>query len=432
MSIVFAVAFIFCIVRDVHLEKQYTGDLRNRIVGARLQMDGREPYFYKWRPEDGLRYYDPIRMDTTYANAITASPFFHHLLFPIANLPERQISRIWLGMQYFLFFMCVVIAFLFSKSAQQRWAITIFAVLFLFTEAWLMLVAFGQIYIFFAFMSLLFIYFLQKKESSFFVFFAGLSFTVLLFSRPSTILFLFPCLFFIKNYSFKNRLLFFLALILFGGYSLINKNERAFWNDYRKAIAAHIKDHQSADRYQRTKDFTPVIYKNWEGWNQDSIDKAKLNYPIDLKFENGGVQEMIRIYCKKKISYTALNFWFAGIVVLLTAFFIYNSRKFNSINIISVAIFGFCLYMMSDFFSPVLRSQYYAIQWISPLFLLAACFNATLKPIYFLLVIGLIFNISNTPLIGFRHTKGEYLILMVLLWLCFSRKSAQMHFNQQY
>jgi len=35
----------WCIYRDIQIEKQYTGDLRNRIVGARLQIDGIPPYF---------------------------------------------------------------------------------------------------------------------------------------------------------------------------------------------------------------------------------------------------------------------------------------------------------------------------------------------------------------------------------------------------
>ena len=99
ISFFLAAVFSFCIWRDIQIEKQYTGDLRNRIVGARLQKDGKPPYFYKWRPQDGLRYYDPIKLDTTYANAITASPFFHHLLFPIADLQQREISQIWLAVQ---------------------------------------------------------------------------------------------------------------------------------------------------------------------------------------------------------------------------------------------------------------------------------------------------------------------------------------------
>ena len=56
--IVLAVLLTHSIYRDIQLEKQYPSDLRNRVVGARLQKDGKDPYFYKWKKEDGFRYID--------------------------------------------------------------------------------------------------------------------------------------------------------------------------------------------------------------------------------------------------------------------------------------------------------------------------------------------------------------------------------------
>src|ERR1044071_6281791 len=93
-------AIAYCVWRDIQLEKQYTGDLRNRVVGARLQKDGRLPYFYKWAPQDGLRYYDPQNFDTLKVSNITATPFLHQLLYPIADKPQRTISGVWLGVEY--------------------------------------------------------------------------------------------------------------------------------------------------------------------------------------------------------------------------------------------------------------------------------------------------------------------------------------------
>jgi hypothetical protein len=61
---------VFCIVslfwsvyRDTELEKQYPVDLRNRVVGSRLQMDGMSPYFYHWR----------YRMDSGIMTLVTAT-----------------------------------------------------------------------------------------------------------------------------------------------------------------------------------------------------------------------------------------------------------------------------------------------------------------------------------------------------------------------
>ena len=57
--IIAAVLLTIAFIRDLGYEKLYPGDLRNRVVGARLIHDGQSPYFYKWKPQDGMRYYDP-------------------------------------------------------------------------------------------------------------------------------------------------------------------------------------------------------------------------------------------------------------------------------------------------------------------------------------------------------------------------------------
>src|SRR5215467_6462451 len=90
------------IIRDITLEKQYPGDLRNRVVAARLQKDGRLPYFYKWKKGDSERYLDPLNTGDIKVSNITASPFFHELLFPICDFNQRTISIIWLWTQYAL------------------------------------------------------------------------------------------------------------------------------------------------------------------------------------------------------------------------------------------------------------------------------------------------------------------------------------------
>jgi hypothetical protein len=55
-----AVLLIIAFIRDARYEKLYPGDLRNRVVGARLIYDGKSPYFYKWQPQDGMRYYNSL------------------------------------------------------------------------------------------------------------------------------------------------------------------------------------------------------------------------------------------------------------------------------------------------------------------------------------------------------------------------------------
>jgi hypothetical protein len=318
---------------------------------------------------------------------------------------------------------CVLLAYSFTKNIMQQWAVTITVAFFLFTEAWLALIICGQIYIAFPFLSFIFLYFFRKKGNLLFSFWAGLAAAILFLSRPTTALFFLPLLFLLKRYSVKYLLIFLMPVFVLVGFSLLNKNERNFWLDYRNAIESHIKHHQSDNAWARNDAFTPMQYKDWEGWNEDSINKAKLAYPIKRYFELTGVQLVVKNIFHKKISYTVLNLCSAISIISLMIVFYFRQKPDDSLNIAVTAIFGFCLYMISDFFSPVLRIQYYTVQWIFPLLLLAAFYNPRLRLMYFLLFTGIVLNILNTPYIKMRHTIGEYLILFTLLLLCLSRQS---------
>src|SRR5882757_9018257 len=111
LIILFTAIFGWSVYRDIHIEQQYTADLRNRVVGARLEKEHASPYFYTWAQGDPIRYYDPNNIaqpaNPLRVSNITATPFFHRLLSPLANLPQRTISRIWLLIEYLALILCV-------------------------------------------------------------------------------------------------------------------------------------------------------------------------------------------------------------------------------------------------------------------------------------------------------------------------------------
>jgi hypothetical protein len=415
LAIVCTCAFCWCLYRDIRIEKQYCIDLRNRIVGARLQMDGKPPYFYKWKPEHGFRYYDPYPYDTTYANAITASPFVHLLMSPIANLPQRQISRIWLGIQYGLLICCVLFALSFAETVHQRW--------WLFASAWIHHIRNGQTYMLFPFFGIAFIFFFRRKDHLVFSFLAGLAAISLVLSRPSMILFFLPFLLLIPKYSLKYLLIFFTPVIILLSYFYLNKKERSFWIDYKNGLSAQVKDHQSSDYEARRKAFKQIQYANWEGWNDASIDRERRLNPISFKFEFASVKAIAGIVFKKKLSTTTLTYSFGIISILLITLFVLKRWKDPSMNVAIAAIFGFCLYMLSDLLTPIRRPQYYTVQWIFPLLFCASFYDKRYWIFHLLLMLGLFLNILTISQIKLRHTLGEYLILFTLLWFSFFGKS---------
>ncbi|HEY8971137.1 MAG TPA: hypothetical protein VIM64_18665, partial [Puia sp.] len=139
--------FVFALLRDIHYTREYPGDLRNRIVGARIIGDGHSPYFYKWKEGDGLRYYDPDNFDTLKPSVMTSTPFMHRLLLPIADRPQAQIAEYWLALEYLLLAGMTVFAFYCARPGGQRRTVIAIALLFLYTNAWKCQVSHGQYYL---------------------------------------------------------------------------------------------------------------------------------------------------------------------------------------------------------------------------------------------------------------------------------------------
>ena len=111
---------IYSIRRDSALEKSHPGDLRNRVVGARLQMDGITPYFYHWDSTAPVRYYDTSGYNHVAVSNITSTPYLHQLLYPIANLDQRLISRMWLWMQDIALAIAIGIAWKLATKKKSK------------------------------------------------------------------------------------------------------------------------------------------------------------------------------------------------------------------------------------------------------------------------------------------------------------------------
>ena len=142
------------VYRDIRMQNRFPTDLRNRVVGARLQKDGKLPYSYNWQPSDGIRYFDVHNSNPhpSGINNITASPFFHELLFPICDLPEKSLSEIWLALQYIFLAAMIFMLCGLTNESRKKWLIVNVGILFTVTEAWKTLIGCGQLYFFVGFL----------------------------------------------------------------------------------------------------------------------------------------------------------------------------------------------------------------------------------------------------------------------------------------
>jgi hypothetical protein len=411
--------FGWCLHRDIQIEKQRTVDLPNRVVGARMVKDGKSPYFYHWKPADGLRYFGSGPISFGRASNVTASPFFHHLLAPIADLPERTISRIWLMISYLMLLLCTAIAFTLAGNSMQRWMVIATSVLFLLTDAWKHHISNGQIYFVIPVLALLVYYFINRT-SLLYGALAGLTAITLVLIRPNAFLYLLPFLLLIKSYRVRYRVAFFVPVVCILGWIISSQQERQFWLDYKRSISEHIKVHQHL-AYDRLPVVANLKYENLDGWNTKEIihNRRKLN--MNIHSENGNFFVLVNQFFHTKIPVALLNTLFITIALLLfTAFFIKARKQHELLNPFNIALLGYCLYMISDLFSPIHRHQYYGVQWLFLLWLAVSRFNTKLRWVYFFIGLGFLLNIVDIEFVKMEHTQGEYIMLVAFLWLAFT------------
>lgn len=415
-----AMIFSWSVYRDIHLEKRYAGDLRNRIVGARLQQDGRSPYFYKWKNGDGFRYYDPNNFDSLQVSNITASPFFHVLLYPIANLPQRTISVVWLLAEYGMLLAIIVLALAIANNRQQQWMIVVTACLVLLTEAWKMHIGNGQNYLCLVFLAMLF-YYSIRKTTWHMALLAGVCATMLLLIKPTTGIFFIPFLFLLKRYPLR-WLGFCMLPLLMAGIGTVTSSRQVFlWKQYKENITQQIKLHQHESPEVQKNDPDPA-FPDWEGISRQEIKRQGELFPDKIFSENGNAFVMVQqlVHQKPGKQLLAALSGCCMVLLLLTFYFIHRREGFT---LTGIALVGFCMFMIADLFSPVYRHQYYAVQWLFPLLLSAAVYQPAFIKIYIILAAGLVLNIINIALLPMEHSIGEYIMLVGFIVLSLQRKT---------
>lgn len=420
---VFTVLLVMDIYRDILADKQNPPDLRNRVVGARLIKDGKSPYFYKWKAADGIRYYDPYAIDSFTFSNITATPFFHHLIAPLAELPQMQLSRLWLLIQYFMLLTTAILFFSAAPDSVRKGLVVAATALFLLTEGWKMSIQNGQNYLFIPFFATLFYFALRQNKKPGWAFAAGSIAVCLVLIRPNSIFFFVPFLLLVKIFSRNYLLALFTPLLLLFAWLALSRQERFLWDDYRRQVALQISMHQGIPPALQNKETDPE-YAYWEGIDRSVLNKEMREHPFQQHSENGNFFVIINKSFNTKLSLTTITLMSAISLLLLAGVFYY--KKWNeSPGIEEIAIMGFCLYMVSDLFSPVYRHQYYTVQWMFPLFLAISYFRPSWKWTCLFIWAGLLLNSLNLGFMKMEHTIGEYIWLLCLIALSLTAKSKQ-------
>ncbi len=413
----------FSIYRDIQLDKQYPADLRNRVVGARLQKDGKLPYFFHWQKADYPRYADPYNaQDTTLpASNITASPFFHQLLIPFCEIPQRTFSALWLILQYLLLAgMCWMFSF-FAKTTYQKLLLLNVTVLFTLTAAWKCHIAEGQLYFIEAFlMAVVICALLYNKKQSWI--FAGIAAAMLVLTRPIALVIFIPFLFQFRKYACF-LISSWAALALYGLFVLSSHYETALWKQYQLALKKHVELHQYGDPNQLFLWGGPAI-PYIEGFDLKQAAVNLKEHPIEISTESGNFYILYKNILHKKMPLKVLNALNLVSLLVLSGLFFYFGRK-HPFQIHQVILAAFLLYMLEELFSPVERHQYNVVQWLPlllPGFLALRSGIHWKDPVFLLLLTGLLLTITNFSKIYDRNTLAEFAWFAALLLIVFNSK----------
>lgn len=394
------------------------GDLRNRVVGARLIEEGVSPYLYKWKPGDSFRYYDTSNLNKYKASNITASPLFHQLLIPLGRMPYTEASKLWFFLQQVILVFAAAIAFFIARTKSNRSAVLVLTPLLMLTFTFQHHLLLGQIYIVNLLLLIAIAALLVKNLQAA----AAVATVALILLKPTTAIAFIPLLLII--WQLKR---FFLVASVLGlaylGYLLVTPFQFELWKHYKLNIEQQVKIHQQADADTFVAPTPPTVLR-LEGWDIKEAYAANRKYGSSLS-ENGNLFVIYNKLTGTRLTTNQLALLLASsIVILLGAFYFRHNNK--SPSVIQCLLLGFVLYAVTDFASPVYRHQYYGVQYFFPLLLVAATGSKTMnKTAIGLLGIGLSLNLLTVKIIPMQYTFGEILILAGSLVEAFRKRGLQ-------
>ncbi len=416
--------------RDILLDKQYPADLRNRVVGARLQKDGILPYFFHDRPKDFPRYTDPVsNPDTTVVSNITASPFFHQLLMPVCDIPQRTFSRLWLCFEYLLLFGMIWMISRFAAGNNQKLVILNTGIIFTLTQAWIHQIAAGQLYLFVGFLFCCIFCSLRSGKKSLSIL-AGLLAAALVLTRPVALVIFIPFVFQWRKY-LPFLLSSFIFLFAYTVFVFSSPFQKSVWEQYQLAIKKHIEIHQGGNM-KVLFEIHPYYIPDLEGFYRDDIFRNVKEHPILGDFiESGSFFILYKNVTHHPLSLNLLNAMSLFNLLFFSLLFYLYGRK-HPPGLLQILILGFLLYMLSEIWSPVTRNQYNVVQWLPMILLGMLYLTGTEKPFrqpaFLLLIAGLFLTITNFRWIPDRNTLGEVCWFFALLMICFNFKKT-LHFE---
>ena len=414
LAIAAAVITIVGFFIDLRNTLNYPGtDLRNRVVGARLALDGIDPYFFKWRPGLSEQFYDPLDIPTELISKLSVPPTILVLHSLFAKLPYLSQKLIWLGVQWSALLCTVGIFFRNAPSRSAKKIVLAISFLFANSLFWRFHVNSGQIYIVYVFL-LSIAWMLLNKPLKFHEFYSGFFVGITASFRPSFILFSIPFLIGKKIYFIAGGILGILSslsvsLLLFKSF---------IWQRYILTMLIMI---------------GAVDPSSYPSLDNRLPNVANITYPQVIEGFDSSIRNPLEIYLDNTSFYDILNaldlpnkryILAASFILFLVLCFVsvfYSIAKGKNIN--CLFLLGVLICLIGDFFIPVGRYSYYDIQMILPLLILATKIDAQQlveDKIIFIAIVGLLLSFIGFIAIPRALFFSVFLILFYIVFASFN------------
>lgn len=332
----------------IKLSDSGSSDLRNRVVAARLMVNGKDPYFFKWKPGMSETFVDPRDDPRIIFTRVTSTPSLLLLQVPFVYLSFSTQIYLWSFVQILLLILSIYLLTTFTRSSQKKLLIVLISLVFSLSNSWLLHLSLGQAYIIYVFISLLAMYCHSKRKVKIGAVLMGM----LAVLRPTYILFLLPFLIFTADrktifihITLGAAVMFFLPFA-FGNNRL--------WNSYFRAMSYQSTSKLGIVSYDPIpSDYYPIII---EGVSH----LANFNY--FAKQDSSFKRNISSLLNQQTYNYISLTIFLSFFIYFLMTI---NRYRHKITSTLSIFLLGMILVVVSELFLPFSRYPYNDIQLLT-------------------------------------------------------------------
>jgi hypothetical protein len=412
---VFAGIAVFGLLADIGNTAKFGQiDLRNRVVGARVMLSGENPYTYLWQPGEPDTLLDPypfIQKRPMAAVTVTPAVLSIHTLF--APLQYRYQKFLWLVVQLALFAGMVWLAMGRAPNPETRAVVCVLGLLFSCSTFWRLHVERGQVYVLFAFVTVLYLASFEWRTAHRGAL-GGLVLGLLVCLRPHMVMLGLPLLVYRRWASILG------AIAGVGiGLSVPTMISRPVWPAYVNAMvnylpAAPAATHGANARVIASEDDLPTEIEG----------STNLRLYANFGVVDTTARAAVRLYSKQRLSMS----WYMGVIGVGTIFWVFSlyrsMRQAVPIDYVSTTTLG--LVLLIETLLPITRIEY-SNMILLPIVLMVVAIRSQLsdvRPWEWGVILGAwVFSAPLPPWIsaGFRGA-GLAMVsqIAILLWAAFA------------